>query len=648
MSRVLDPNPETVQGFSLIPPTSVWPDSSLAQMVEWISEVLPTRYIVENESFERQIRVRCDSVTSQPVWLFATAFHLVDLIDSGKACLLPPGSVVIETGGTKGKTRSVSRDQLYSMIETALGVPQERIVSEYGMCELASQAYDFVDREGVSPPNRYFRFPAWVRLSAMTAVATPERSGQGILLVDDPLRIDHPWPLRTEDLVLLEEGPDQRFALIGRLDRAPLKGCSLLAEATSTLWTATSEVHERRDRKILPPALGGGIGCSVEKPLTEMSGSPDLLFRATHFLESMSRWLDARTTAVLAHELGSSLAAEAAIQDVFKSLPASPEALVAAALCSQSDAMPTQWLFVLPRSHSLVGLYPLAMGYVLGLKMSVRVPLVLAGEQGFIQSFLSLIANLPQAEVRIVSPQFRIGSNLDLDGIQAVLAYGDDETIHEIRRAASVPVFGFGGRLGLSLASGQDFLDQVPAIVRDAFTLAQRGCMATRLVLVHDPDFNLDREAVVLALQNATQDFWAADIPWQVRASLDAEAFRLARLGFEIPWSSSNSWPLVAVKPLNIQKLNHLPPDVAARVPFTLPVVWVQGGSRSDFILEVRDLFRRYPPVAACSMTAPLLAELRSVLPEKSHLYRALGAANAPLWDGSHEGFPLFSSPVLS
>ncbi len=58
---------------------------------------------------------------------------------------MPEGSIVIETGGTKGKTRSVTREELYTLISNCFSVDRNHIVSEYGMCELASQAYDFVE-----------------------------------------------------------------------------------------------------------------------------------------------------------------------------------------------------------------------------------------------------------------------------------------------------------------------------------------------------------------------------------------------------------------------------------------------------------------------------------------------------------------------
>ena len=75
--------------------------------------------------------------------LFGTAFAFVQLFDGTRHSLgqLPPGSLVIETGGFKGRTREVPREELYALFGSRLGVPLENCHSEYGMSEMASQFY---------------------------------------------------------------------------------------------------------------------------------------------------------------------------------------------------------------------------------------------------------------------------------------------------------------------------------------------------------------------------------------------------------------------------------------------------------------------------------------------------------------------------
>ncbi|MFP4597957.1 MAG: CoF synthetase, partial [Persicimonas sp.] len=74
--------------------------------------------------------------------LLGTSFGLVEFLDwCEDSWALPEGSRVMETGGFKGKSREVSRGELYEMFETRLGIPQVMCVSEYSMTELSSQAY---------------------------------------------------------------------------------------------------------------------------------------------------------------------------------------------------------------------------------------------------------------------------------------------------------------------------------------------------------------------------------------------------------------------------------------------------------------------------------------------------------------------------
>ena len=92
-----------------------------------------------------------------PITLFGTAFAFVSLFDETNLNFcLPPGSVVVETGGFKGRTREVPREELYALFGTRLGVGLDHCYSEYGMCEMASQFYG----HGLDPGKRG---PHWVR-----------------------------------------------------------------------------------------------------------------------------------------------------------------------------------------------------------------------------------------------------------------------------------------------------------------------------------------------------------------------------------------------------------------------------------------------------------------------------------------------------
>ncbi|HEX3716888.1 MAG TPA: long-chain fatty acid--CoA ligase [Verrucomicrobiae bacterium] len=162
---------------------------------------------------------------SQPLGVLGTAFSFVHLLDHLEAMKkhisLPRGSRVMETGGYKGRSREIPKAQLRSMIANALGVAEADIVTEYGMSELSSQAYD---RGGI------FQFPPWARAQ----VVSPETGIEvgdgetGLLRVFDLANIWSVMAVQTEDLAARRGGG---FELLGRAADSEPRGCSLMPEA---------------------------------------------------------------------------------------------------------------------------------------------------------------------------------------------------------------------------------------------------------------------------------------------------------------------------------------------------------------------------------------------------------------------------------
>ncbi|MCX6131700.1 MAG: hypothetical protein NTX25_21900, partial [Proteobacteria bacterium] len=331
------------QGFSLIPPVHEWPTSSLAQMVEWISEEMPVHSLSTTEGFQ----------PSEPIWLFATAFHLVNLADQGFQIQLPPGSIVIETGGTKGRSRTVSREELYTLIQKTLGVQRNRVVSEYGMCELASQAYDFVDfPDGpeLNLSDRWYRLPVWADAYIFDRLSQLESSGEGALLIYDNLRTDFPWPIRSEDMVSLRE--DGAFQLLGRVPFAPLKGCSMLAE----------QVLEQT--KFIERPLPSVNFPQNHLPKPGITARAEILHRQVQSIVDDPLWYDYWLS-----EFNSIQVVEWLRQDLRHTLPKDIHAWCLAAQQAIDPSSPRRWLIVPPSSHSFAWLQPLLIGAVAGLEL---------------------------------------------------------------------------------------------------------------------------------------------------------------------------------------------------------------------------------------------------------------------------------------
>jgi hypothetical protein len=165
-----------------------------------------------------------------PVCVATTAFALVALLDEldarGIALPLPAGSRVMETGGFKGRTRIVARDELYARAARAFGLDEPAIVAEYGMTELSSQYYDAPwSRSG---PRRVKQPPPWLRPVIVDVAGRPLPDGVvGAIRHIDCANRSSVVAIDTEDLGALVEGG---LILLGREEGASLRGCSLDAE----------------------------------------------------------------------------------------------------------------------------------------------------------------------------------------------------------------------------------------------------------------------------------------------------------------------------------------------------------------------------------------------------------------------------------
>lgn len=221
----------------LTPPPDLAPHSSLVHMFETIRRRFPAARAEFVGELDRAgawtlflPRAAQALNTARPVAILGTAFSFVHLLDyfssRSERCVLPAGSRALETGGYKGRSRSLPKAELHRLISHTLGLPADRIHCEYGMSELSSQAYQ-------SSNSGAFHFPPWAR----TRIISPETALEvevgetGLLQIFDLANVWSVLAIQTEDLATrLESG----FALIGRSPAAAPRGCSLLpAEFTS-------------------------------------------------------------------------------------------------------------------------------------------------------------------------------------------------------------------------------------------------------------------------------------------------------------------------------------------------------------------------------------------------------------------------------
>jgi len=182
--------------------------------------------------------VRVASRARRPVLVLGTAFALVRLLDdlAGARLPLPPGSVVMQTGGFKGRTREVSMEELRAGVTAAFQLSEGRVVGEYGMTELTSQLYEGTIRESAlaarhpdAAAGTYYE-PPWLRVTPVDPVTLlPVAEGEaGLARFIDLGNVDSAVSVVTQDLVRRHAGGIQ---LLGRKPGAPARGCSLAIEA---------------------------------------------------------------------------------------------------------------------------------------------------------------------------------------------------------------------------------------------------------------------------------------------------------------------------------------------------------------------------------------------------------------------------------
>ncbi|PQJ76840.1 LuxE/PaaK family acyltransferase [Polaribacter glomeratus] len=151
------------------------------------------------------------------ILLIGVSFALLDLIEKYQFKL--KNTIVMETGGMKGRRKELIRNELHQLLQDGFGVA--KIHSEYGMTELLSQAY--------SKANGIFETPPWMKIltrdteDALTILPTEKAGGINII---DLANYNSCSFIATQDLGKVYE--DGSFEIIGRFDNSDIRGCNLM------------------------------------------------------------------------------------------------------------------------------------------------------------------------------------------------------------------------------------------------------------------------------------------------------------------------------------------------------------------------------------------------------------------------------------
>lgn len=490
--------------ISLVPRPEQWPGSSLATMIELLGQgghsVAPV-YWCTTENLPRALaeRVQAHSpagaseiAETKDIVLFGTTLHhhLVAAHLDTQAEGLPPGAfngsencrlIVVDTGGAKGKTVIVDAarhaEQLRRCYSRSKLGPWRQVIlaSEYGMCELASQAWSLADnlRSFVTSPGL-----SVVVVDPDSLAAARERQ-PGFLAFYDEANTDSYPAILTEDMGISEQAHE--FVLLGRGPMASVKGCSLRIGALPPPSPHAHDVaalQEHHSTQVTSP----------EQHVITQQGSPKFpapSVPTSHILTSGERppFFTAREWQALGRAW-----------DSWTSV-AIPRQLSPGRRTSEDRKL----LIVAAANACIALLYPICAAWEQGYRsVSVALPGVrdddplapLVRQQ--IDWLLSRLSRLFSAReagaMHVTSSRLSATDVRTLMGFETVLLFGSDETIRVYQSAlheaqAQVRLIGMGDVSNVLEAHVDD----------DAINLAEiclawrgRGCLTPRAIVVRD------------------------------------------------------------------------------------------------------------------------------------------------------------------
>lgn len=444
------------------------------------------------------------------VAVLATSFALVELLDAanGEMFELPPGSVIMPTGGFKGRTRTISPDVMFDELRRTFG--DIDIVGEYGMTELSSQLYEGTARQGplAGPPGIYLP-PPWLRVIPLDPNSLePVADGEvGVACFVDLANVDSAVCVLSQDNVRVE-GPGIR--LLGRQPKAPLRGCSLAVEALFRPAASSPRNDAGPEQARLAPAPGSFSpppetrAARVERAATRITA----LVQAARQLQAslLSSTADDSELNALVNSSGLS------IQGVKLALERCLETDVSDADISRLLAhvhehfgvtAGTTWV-LLSSNVFTAPLRALALAAAVGSRTLVRPS---RREPVFTQL---LHQRAPD--------QFGIVQELQPEPGDVVLAFGSDETLAQVAAdlPAGVRFVGHGHGMGIAMVgAGADLARAAAQLALDVVLFDQQGCLSPRLVLI-DQSNDVAHFVRLLACELVT---WEARVPLGLASS---------------------------------------------------------------------------------------------------------------------------------
>ena len=214
-------SPDRYSILSLLPSYLERKNSSLVYMVNGLirmSKHKSSGFYLNNLSELSETLKKLES-EEQPVILLGVSFALVRLAEKFPMHL--EHTIIMETGGMKGRQEEMIREVLHRILSEAFHVNE--IHSEYGMTELLSQAY--------SKGHGLFQTPPWMKILIRDTYDPftwlPAGISGGINIIDLANLYSCSF-LATQDIGRIN--PSGSFEVLGRFDNSDIRGCNLMIE----------------------------------------------------------------------------------------------------------------------------------------------------------------------------------------------------------------------------------------------------------------------------------------------------------------------------------------------------------------------------------------------------------------------------------
>lgn len=155
--------------------------------------------------------------SGQKTLLIGVSFALLDLVDAYSFQL--ENTIVMETGGMKGRRKEMIREELHEILSKGFGV--NHIHSEYGMTELLSQAYS--NGQGVFNCPKHMKILIRDPEDALTYLTKGKTGGINVI---DLANLNSCSFIATQDLG--KQISETDFEILGRFDHSDVRGCNLM------------------------------------------------------------------------------------------------------------------------------------------------------------------------------------------------------------------------------------------------------------------------------------------------------------------------------------------------------------------------------------------------------------------------------------